>query len=664
MSFEVTVTPQVYNVEVEVNPSVQPFDVQVIANQDLKDLVDEAKQYAEDAEDSADSASASASSASQSASDAQHDADVATNQALLASAARLNAQNAANDAQDSADASAQSASSALASATSAELDAIATASDRVQTGLDRQATGSDRVQTGLDRVATGADRVQTGLDASTATTQAGIATTQAGIATTQAGIATTKASEANQSAVNALASQQSATASASSASGSASTATTQAGIATTQAGISTTQAGIATTQAGIATTQAGIATTQASNALSSANNALASENSASSSASTATTQAGIATTQAGNALTSANNALSSANAAAASASSAAQVGTSTLLTGFATGANTTIAGTDTILQAFNKTQGQINARVSGTGTSGQVAFWSGATSQAGSNNLFWDNANGRLGIGTNAPSQRLSVAGSINFTTPGYLLSSSGQIIAGEDAGGTYINAGTNNSSPARMFIGRMNTSIEFQTNGGLERMRIATGGNVLINTTTDAGFRLDVNGTARVQGALTVGIAGNGTVLDLFTNGVGYNPVTVSNSGTTFRTNGSNPAITASIFSVATNQVGINGRRPLTLLNIYRSSFGGGNDSFTVVDGATGNIQFGIRFGGNVLVNTNVDIASSIFTIESTTQGFLPPRMTLAQRDLIATPATGLMVYNTTDNRPSFYNGTSWINL
>jgi hypothetical protein len=37
-------------------------------------------------------------------------------------------------------------------------------------------------------------------------------------------------------------------------------------------------------------------------------------------------------------------------------------------------------------------------------------------------------------------------------------------------------------------------------------RLRVAgTTGNVLINTTTDAGFRLDVNGTARVSGELTV---------------------------------------------------------------------------------------------------------------------------------------------------------------
>lgn len=37
------------------------------------------------------------------------------------------------------------------------------------------------------------------------------------------------------------------------------------------------------------------------------------------------------------------------------------------------------------------------------------------------------------------------------------------------------------------------------------ERMRITGNGNVLINTTTDAGYRLDVNGTARVQSNLTV---------------------------------------------------------------------------------------------------------------------------------------------------------------
>jgi hypothetical protein len=401
MSFEVTVTPTVYNVEVEVNPSVQPFDVQVITQQDLADLVDEAKQYAEDAEDSADSASASASSASASAS-----------------------------------ASASSANSASASASSA--------------------SGS----------------------ANTATTQAGIATTQAGIATTQAGIATTKANEASQSASDALASEQASAQSASDA---------------------------------LQSEQNALASEQAS-ALSEAN-ALSSEQSASASASTATaqagiatTQAGIATTQAGNALTSANNALNSANAAAASAASAAQVGTSTLLTGFATGSNATIAGTDTILGAFQKAQGQINARVSGTGVAGQVAFWSGTGTQTGISTFVYDSVNNRVGINRTTPSATLDVNGNIFANNQFRITNASGTF---SNNAGNQIVFFSDSLTETRLGSPYANGFISFYNGAPItEKMRLS-GGNLLINTTTDAGFRLDVNGTARVQGALTVTTGG-----------------------------------------------------------------------------------------------------------------------------------------------------------
>jgi hypothetical protein len=39
---------------------------------------------------------------------------------------------------------------------------------------------------------------------------------------------------------------------------------------------------------------------------------------------------------------------------------------------------------------------------------------------------------------------------------------------------------------------------------------------------------------------------------------------------------------------------------------------------------------------------------ASAILDARSSTKGFLPPRMTLAQRGAIASPATGLQVYQT----------------
>lgn len=53
--------------------------------------------------------------------------------------------------------------------------------------------------------------------------------------------------------------------------------------------------------------------------------------------------------------------------------------------------------------------------------------------------------------------------------------------------------------------------------------------------------------------------------------------------------------------------------------------------------------------------------VASALLEMVSTSQGFLPPRMNLTQRDNISSPATGLLIYNTTTNKNNFYNGTSW---
>jgi len=52
---------------------------------------------------------------------------------------------------------------------------------------------------------------------------------------------------------------------------------------------------------------------------------------------------------------------------------------------------------------------------------------------------------------------------------------------------------------------------------------------------------------------------------------------------------------------------------------------------------------------------------ASSALTVNSTTRGFLQPRMTTTQRNAISSPATGLQVYNTTTNTNNVYDGTRW---
>jgi len=73
------------------------------------------------------------------------------------------------------------------------------------------------------------------------------------------------------------------------------------------------------------------------------------------------------------------------------------------------------------------------------------------------------------------------------------------------------------------------------------------------------------------------------------------------------------------------------------------------------------GNERMRITSAGNVLIGTTTDLASSILTMGSTTKGFLPPRMTGTQRDAISSPATGLVVYNTTTDKLNFYNGSAW---
>ena len=65
-----------------------------------------------------------------------------------------------------------------------------------------------------------------------------------------------------------------------------------------------------------------------------------------------------------------------------------------------------------------------------------------------------------------------------------------------------------------------------------------------------------------------------------------------------------------------------------------------------------------------NVGVGTTTPNASAMLDVSSTTKGFAPPRMTTTQRDAIASPMAGLMLYNTTDNKLQCYNGTIWNDL
>jgi hypothetical protein len=86
---------------------------------------------------------------------------------------------------------------------------------------------------------------------------------------------------------------------------------------------------------------------------------------------------------------------------------------------------------------------------------------------------------------------------------------------------------------------------------------------------------------------------------------------------------------------------------------------------SHAVITNSWGIYQEGINdlnyFSSKLLIGTTTDVSSAKVVIDSTSQGVLVPRMTTTQINAIASPADGLLVYNTTISSMCCYLGSSW---
>jgi hypothetical protein len=121
-------------------------------------------------------------------------------------------------------------------------------------------------------------------------------------------------------------------------------------------------------------------------------------------------------------------------------------------------------------------------------TSGRVTFASTGGLLADNANLFWDNANSRLGIGTTSPTEKLQVSGSSADTFA--FINTTGNTKSG-------ISLGNNGSTYGQLYFDNENNSVSLlqkYTNGSLilgtnstERMRIDAIGHLNIGTTTGA---------------------------------------------------------------------------------------------------------------------------------------------------------------------------------
>ena len=354
----------------------------------------------------------------------------------------------------------------------------------------------------------------------------------------------------------------------------------------------------------------------------------------------------------------------------------------------------------------------IGATAITSGTVGRVLFEGTGNVVQESANLFWDNTNGRLGIGTSSP------------TVPIHGLVNNQNIVARFEATGTgegniemsgvapQLRATTTNGASG------FRVSIFGSTTGDVFRLQDSTTtlinvkktGNVLIGTTTDAGFRLDVNGTARVSGLngnMTFSAVGDpsliinsntGTLGQLQLKGgaatswiIGTQDNFLSNAlifrkgATTTMVHTASGNLLINTTTDAGFRLDVNGTARVRGTGTTISTFAfnvensAGTETFRVYDnglvrvlggqivlnGSNGSLTAGfIATAGQIGAGTTSVTASAQLEVASTTRGFLPPRMTTTQKNAIATPATGLQVYDTTLNRPCFYDGTTWITL
>jgi hypothetical protein len=233
-----------------------------------------------------------------------------------------------------------------------------------------------------------------------------------------------------------------------------------------------------------------------------------------------------------------------------------------------------------------------------SGVSGAIQFSNGSAFASDAANFFWDNTNKRLGVGTNAPTSPLQVAGTI--TTQNLL--SSGVIYGGS------------------FWLQDNGTMALGQQSAGAGKLTIKGSGS------TSATTSLLVQNSG---GTASLTVRDNNTIL---TGGIG-----VGSGGNLGQVNFNLSAD----FTVST-PTNVNFKNGYTDTSLFFMS----------------------AVGDSIGIKNTSPNASAIFDIASTTKGFLPPRMTTTQKNAIASPAAGLVLYDSTTNKLQCYNGSTWNDL
>lgn len=368
----------------------------------------------------------------------------------------------------------------------------------------------------------------------------------------------------------------------------------------------------------------------------------------------------------------------------------------------------------------------VTPTTSPSGVSGAIQFSNGSAFASDAANLFFDDTNNRLGVGTNAPVKTLNVVGgdvqigssltSGNFNPATYRTFTIGSDYS---SGALQIGNGTTGLMWGGLYANINNVAVyansrdlTFET--PVEAMRITSGRNVGIGETTPTS-RLHIKGSGSTSattsllvqnsaGTQLLKVTDNGDTfigsLELgntagYTTGVGIrgmgNVITFAantNGGSSYGYlygfqnyigTGLCALDTVNTGLIRLNKIGFqsgnaNNLEANTIWAEPTYNFTNASRTGTIARGfyynptltsLTNTTHYGIQTtSGGAYINTSNPNASAILQADSTTTGFLPPRMTTTQKNAIATPASGLVVYDSTTNKLCCYNGSTWNDL
>jgi hypothetical protein len=235
-------------------------------------------------------------------------------------------------------------------------------------------------------------------------------------------------------------------------------------------------------------------------------------------------------------------------------------------------------------------------------------------------------ANGNVGIGITTPtaSSRLHT-----YQTTSSALTPSITVGAAYTAGSLSHGVGfsiNNNPVSAGLYVTEaggagagliFTTAANYTTPTNTERMRIHASGGVSIGNTTDPG-------------ATNLSVTGSGSFASVSATGV----------------------VATGLGAVGTPSHTFTG-------DLNTGIWSPGADTVAVSTGGAERLR--IDNDGDVGIGGTANNAA-ILDLQSTTKGFLPPRMTTTQRNAIASPPPGLTIFNTTNSREEGFDGAQWI--